>query len=93
MRSLVEASNNLLKLASGDNIGDPKRRSGRGFAFHYLAATLAAVSSNIRRIITFFRDEANRSTDIRVRSRRRKDEHGNALERHQQLLVAPREGP
>jgi hypothetical protein len=93
MRSLVEASNNLLKLASGDNIGDPKRRSGRGFAFHYIAATLAAVSSNIRRIITFFRDEANRSTDIRVRSRRRKDEHGNALARHQQLLVAPQASP
>ena len=93
MRSLVEASNNLLKLASGDNIGDPKRRSGRGFAFHYIAATLAAASSNIRRIITFFRDEANRSTDVRVRSRRRKDEHGVALARHQERIVTPRESP
>ena len=46
-----------------------------------------------RFIITFFRDEANRSTDIRVRSRRRKDEHSIALARHQELLFAPREGP
>ncbi len=72
VRSLVESSNNLLKLASAEDIGNSKKRSGRGFAFNYIAATLAAVSSNIRRIITFFEEETKRSTPTRIRYRRRK---------------------
>lgn len=81
MRSLVESSNNLLKLASAEDIGNSKKRSGRGFAFNNIAATLAAVSSNIRRTITFFEEETKPSTPTRIRDRRRKDEHGNALDR------------
>ncbi|MCU1441662.1 MAG: hypothetical protein JWP85_2659 [Rhodoglobus sp.] len=93
MRSLVEASNNLLKLASAEDIGNSKKRSGRGFAFHYLAATLAAVSTNIRRIITFFVNEAERSIGERIRTRRRKNEHGDALLRQNELLTIPLAAP
>jgi hypothetical protein len=88
MRSLVEASNNLLKLASAEDIGNKKKRSGRGFAFHYLAATLAAASSNIRRIVTFFEDEAARSTPERIRTRRRKDSQGTSLSRGAEMAIA-----
>lgn len=88
MRSLVEASNNLLKLSSAEDIGNKKKRSGRGFAFHYLAATLAAASSNIRRIVTFFEDEAKRSTPDRIRERRRKDAQGVPLPRGTEIAIA-----
>ncbi len=93
MRSLVEASNNLVKLASAENLGDPKKRSGRGFAFHYLASTLAVVSSNIRRIITFFEAEAKRSEAHTIRARRRKNERGEALARNKELLTEPAAAP
>ncbi|HEX4402890.1 MAG TPA: hypothetical protein VHZ98_16330 [Galbitalea sp.] len=88
MRSLVETSNNLLKLASAEDIGNKKKRSGRGFAFHYLAATLAAASSNIRRIITYFEEEAQRSTPERIRVRRRKDSQGTPLPHSTEMAIA-----
>jgi hypothetical protein len=53
MRPLVEAAHKLLKDATED-LGNPAKRSGRGYAFQYLASTLAAVSSNLRRILTFY---------------------------------------
>lgn len=93
LRSLVEASNNLIKLASADDLGNAKKRSGRGFAFQYLASTMAAVSSNLRRIITFFEAEATRSAQKQVRARRRKNQHGEALRRHKALLTAPLAAP
>ncbi|MBC7593633.1 MAG: hypothetical protein H7288_06815 [Kineosporiaceae bacterium] len=93
MRSLVEASNNLVKLASAEDLGNPKKRSGRGFASHYLASTLAVVSSNIRRIITFFTAEAKRSAEHTGRTRRRKNERGDALARNSELLTAPAAAP
>lgn len=93
MRSLVEASNNLVKLASAEDLGNPKKRSGRGFAFQYLASTLAVVSSNIRRIITFFTAEAKRSAEHAGRTRRRKNERGDALARNSELLIAPAAAP
>ena len=93
MRSLVEASNNLVKLASAEDLGNPKKRSGRGYAFHYLASTLAVVSSNIRRIITFFEAEATRSETHIVRTRRRKNERGEALARNKELLTEPAAAP
>ena len=89
MRSLVEASNNLVKLASAEDLGNARKRSGRSFAFQYLAATLAVVSSNIRRIITFFENEAKRSDAPKTRTRRRKDERDQALTRHIATLAPP----
>ena len=90
MRSLVEASNNLVELASAEDLGNARKRSGRNsFAFQYLAATLAVASSNIRRIITFFENEAKRSDAPKTRTRRRKDERDQALTRHIATLAPP----
>ncbi|WP_134454308.1 hypothetical protein [Cryobacterium adonitolivorans] len=43
--------------SSAEDIGNRRKRSGRGFAFHYLAMALTAVSANLRRIVTFFEAE------------------------------------
>jgi hypothetical protein len=57
------------------------KRSGRGFTFNYLAMTIAIVSSNLNRVVTFFIAEAKRaSTDqAQHRARRRKNEYGTPL--------------
>ncbi|MGY4856836.1 hypothetical protein [Cryobacterium sp. AP23] len=73
MRPLVESSHKLMKDVGAEDLGNPAKRSGRGFAFQYLASTIAAVSSNIRRIFTFFKTDAERTSGgKRYRSRRRK---------------------
>jgi hypothetical protein len=93
MRNLVESSNNHMKLSSAEDIGNRSKRSGRGFAFHYLAMTLAAVSSNLRRIITFFEAEAKRVQGGKLqRARFRKDHQGTSLARHSEpaTLSPPR---
>jgi len=82
MRNLVESSNNHMKQSSAEDIGNRRKRSGRGFAFHYLAMALAAVSSNIRRIVTFFEAEAERTDGGKLqRARFRKDHQGTSLAR------------
>jgi hypothetical protein len=82
MRNLVESSNNHMKLSSAEDIGNRRKRSGRGFAFHYLAMALAAVSSNLRRIVTFFEAEAERAQGGKLqRARFRKDHQGTSLAR------------
>jgi hypothetical protein len=53
MRSLVESANKTLKSKNFEDLANVSKRSGRGFAFNYLAATLAAVSSNLRKIFDF----------------------------------------
>ena len=78
MRSLVDAFNNLVKLASAEDQDNARERSGRGFAVHHLASTEAVVSSSIRRIITFPEVGALRSESHTVGSRRRRDERGEA---------------
>jgi hypothetical protein len=53
-----------------------------GFAFHYLAMALAAVSSNLRRIVTFFEGEAQRADGGKLqRARFRKDHQGASIAR------------
>ncbi len=84
MRSLVESSNNLFKLSSAENLRDQQKRSGRGFAFNYVAAALAVVSSNISRIRTFFRNEAKRVDIPKQRASRRTDPNGIPLRRPNQ---------
>lgn len=82
MRNLVESSNNHMKLSSAEDIGNRRKRSGRGFAFHYLAMALAAASSNLRRIVTFFEAEAQRADGGKLqRARFRKDHQGTSLAR------------
>lgn len=82
MRSMVEASNKVLKGKRFENLGDPGKRSGRGFAFQYLVATLMAVSANIRKIAAFFEADAKRQIGGSLpRTRRRKTVPGIPLER------------
>ena len=72
--------------AHGD-IGNPKRKSGRGYAALYLTLTFAIVTSNLKRIVTFFKAEAHRiegantESGVKHRTRRRHDELGTALAR------------
>lgn len=50
-RNQVEMSNRLLKDHSTENLGDPKARTWRGYAYNYLVAMLATGATNIRRIM------------------------------------------
>jgi hypothetical protein len=86
MRSLVEGSNSLLKLGSAEDMGVPAKRSGRGYAFQYLAMALASASSNVRRIVTFFEEEAKRTAvEVQHRARYRKDHYGAPLARQGEI--------
>jgi hypothetical protein len=64
------------RLAGLDN---PKKRSGRGEAFQFLAVTLYVVATNIRRIVTTLRNEFKASPRSKNRARRRHDEAGLPL--------------
>ena len=55
MRSLVEHSNSFFKDGAHEALGDPRRRFGKGWAYQYLMATVAIVSSNIRKITDLYR--------------------------------------
>lgn len=79
MRSLVEASNNLLKHPQFEDMANKSKRSGRGYAFNYLAMALSVVSSNVRRIWTFFNAEAAREDKPLTRRRRRQEPSGRPL--------------
>lgn len=81
MRNLVESQNKLIKHGNHEDLGNKSKRSGRGYAFHYLVSTLAVVSSNLRRIRTIFQSEAKRIGPSKQRSRRRADERGAPLSR------------
>ncbi|MET4704984.1 hypothetical protein, partial [Frigoribacterium sp. UYMn621] len=87
MRSLVESSNNLLKTDAHGDIGNPKKRSGRGYAALYITLAFSVVTSNLRRIATFFKAEAHRLEDansgsaVKHRTRRRHDALGAPLVR------------
>ncbi|MBC9926959.1 hypothetical protein [Leucobacter sp. cx-169] len=80
-RNQVEMSNRLLKDHRTENLGDPKARTGRGFAYNYLAAIMATVSSNIRRIIVgitkLHTTDAN--GEPKKRARKRRDSTGQRL--------------
>jgi hypothetical protein len=90
MQSLVELSNKLMKDYRAEDLGIAAKRSGRGFAFHFLASALAAVSSNLRRLRAFFVADATRAGGKLERLRRRKDAAGIALSRPNRLIgVAP----
>ncbi|TFD74895.1 hypothetical protein E3T54_13175 [Cryobacterium sp. Sr8] len=91
MRSLVESANKTLKSKNFEDLANVSKRSGRGFAFNYLAATLAAVSSNLRKIFDFFVKAAERESGQKLsRERRRKEATGTSLTRHSTLpALAP----
>ncbi|MBC7762993.1 MAG: hypothetical protein H7201_14620 [Candidatus Saccharibacteria bacterium] len=81
MRSLVEASNSLLKTKDHGDIESPAKRSGRGYAATYLALAYSVVTSNLKRIATFFANEALRieHSKVKHRTRRRTDNLGRPL--------------
>ena len=93
MRSLVESANKSLKAKNYEDLANVSKRSGRGFAFNYLAATLAAVSANLRKIRDFFVKEFQREAGGKlVRERRRKEATGTPLAKPSSLpaLAPPR---
>lgn len=88
MRNLVESTFNSIKMV--EEIGNPRKRSGRGYAAQYLAATLAIVSGNLRRLRDFFKDESKRDQPERSRERKRKDATGAPLPKHSTSPGPPR---
>jgi hypothetical protein len=79
MRSLVEHSNSFFKDGAHEALGDPRRRFGKGWAYQYLMATIAVMSSNIRKVTDFYRrlerprigTSDNRDTPTATRAYRR----------------------
>ncbi|WP_120494700.1 hypothetical protein [Microbacterium phyllosphaerae] len=83
LRNRVEENNDWFKSDEATDIGNPKKRWARGYAYNFLIAGTAAAVSNMRRIVTHLEAEAldvvDRST---LRTRRRLDIDGNPLEHH-----------
>jgi len=79
MRNLVESSNKTLKDHNFEDLRNIGKRSGRGFAFQYLAATMAAVSSNLRKISQFFLTEATTLAGGKLTRQRRRKGPDNQL--------------
>lgn len=79
MRNLVESHHKTLKDPGREDMDNKAKRSGRGYAFHYLAAALASVSVNLRKIESFFSEEHERASKLHRRARRRKTQTGARL--------------
>ncbi len=79
MRSLVESSNKTLKGKNWEDLASVSKRSGRGFAFNYLISALASVSSNLRKIFSFFEKVATRDSGGKLSRLRRRKSDGVAL--------------
>lgn len=81
LRNRVEENNDWFKSDEATDIGNPKKRRARGYAYNFVFAGAAAAVSNMRRIVAHLEAEAlevvDRST---LRARRRLDIHGNRLE-------------
>ncbi|GAA1214493.1 hypothetical protein GCM10009655_12200 [Rhodoglobus aureus] len=81
MRNLVEASNSRFKDSNQEDLGNPKKRSGRGFSSNYLLTARAISSFNLRSIATFILKLRDRAIEKPLRTRRRKDENERPLAR------------
>ncbi|MEV8338118.1 hypothetical protein [Leucobacter sp. NPDC077196] len=88
-RNQVEMSNRLIKDHRSENIGNAASRPARGFAYNYLVAMIATVSTNIRRIIVGITNlntlDDNGQPKQRVRKRR--DSNGYRLARNNQPTI------
>lgn len=86
-RNQVEASNKTLKDQAASNIGDKAARPARGFAYTYLTAMVAVVSTNMRRIITGIKNchRLKGSKPKLTRARRRFDSSGHRLTHSPQM--------
>ncbi|QYH34591.1 hypothetical protein [Salinibacterium sp. M195] len=81
MRNLVEASNSRFKDANQEDLGNTKKRSGRGFSSNYLVTALAISSFNLRSIAAFILKLRDKAVEKPIRARRRKDENKRPLAR------------
>ncbi|TFB56758.1 hypothetical protein [Cryobacterium tagatosivorans] len=72
LRNTVESQNAYIKDSSTEDIEDPKKRRARGNTFASLAVTMALVSANIRKILTFIRAHLSR---VEVTSKNRSFEN------------------
>jgi hypothetical protein len=81
MRNLVEASNSRFKDSNREDLGNPKKRSGRGFSSNYLVTALSISSFNLRSIATFILKLRDKAIEKPLRTRRRKDENERPLAR------------
>jgi len=81
MRNLVEASNSRFKDSNQEDLGNPKKRSGRGFSSNYLVTALSISSFNLRSIATFILKLRDKAIEKPLRTRRRKDENERPLAR------------
>ncbi|MBL3685373.1 hypothetical protein D3248_00135 [Leucobacter zeae] len=88
-RNQVESSNKGLKDHRTENLGDKNARTGRGYAYTYLVATLAVVSANIRRTITGITKVNSAAVNCapKRRARRRFDSQGQRLARVQEPRI------
>jgi len=57
MRNGVESVNRNMKRSQYEDIADPEKRAVRGNTFTYLVVALAAVVENLRKMISFFKDQ------------------------------------
>ena len=88
MRNLVESSNSRFKDSDQEDLGNPTKRSGRGFGPNYLVTALSIVSFNLRSIATFILKLRDKAIETPIRTRRRKDEHARPLARPVEALAA-----
>ena len=56
LRNTVESQNAYIKDTATEGIEDPRKRRARGNTFASLAVTMAVVTANVRRILTFIRE-------------------------------------
>jgi len=68
LRNTVESQNAYIKESSTEGIADPQKRRARGNTFASLAVTMALVSANIRKILTFIRAHLSR-VDVTSKNR------------------------
>ncbi|MFJ2544056.1 hypothetical protein [Microbacterium sp. NPDC087589] len=81
LRNRVEENNDWFKSDEATDIGNPKKRRARGYAYNFLVAGTAAAVSNMRRIVNHLEAEALEVVDRpTLRARRRLDIDGNRLE-------------
>lgn len=68
LRNTVEASYSFMKDPGKEDLGTAAKRLARGMTFGYLAATLAVVASNVRRVVEFLRS-MSRSDTVTAKNR------------------------
>lgn len=75
-----ESRSTLLKHDGFGDLGNPKKRKARGYAYQALTAGFAAAVSNMRRIVSFIANVAIKALgETALRNLRRYDENDNPI--------------